>query len=84
MEIIINKIFNHCILTKGLDRIERKVIKGDTLKECFLQIYELERSARYNNYLNYDFVNPDMKKAYREWKNKNETIELYYGGGVVD
>lgn len=84
MEIIINEIFNHTILTNGKDKITRKIINEETLDKCFRKVYELERSARYNNYVYHKFVDENIEKIYYEWKQKNETITLYYGGGVVD
>lgn len=84
MQIIINEIFNHPYLTSGKDRISRHIITADTFEGCCLEIYKLERSARYNNYLRYDFTDPNIKKAYQEWKINGVTIGLFYGNTTVD
>ena len=84
MQIIVNEIFNHPYLTSGKDRISKHIITADTFEECCKEIYKLERSARYNNYLWYDFIDMNVKKAYQEWKRNGVTVELFYGSATVD
>ena len=55
-----------------------------TLEQCFKKMYALHRSARYDNARRHDFEEKSLEEDYRKWKNKNETIEMYYGNGVVD
>lgn len=84
MKIIVNGIFNHPYLTSGKDTINKHIIVADTFEECCVEIYKLERSARYNNYLRYDFADPNIKKAYQEWKINGVTIDLFYGNATID
>ena len=60
------------------------VVKGKTLKECFEQTYPSERSLRYCNGYYIRFKDKDIHEKYNEWKKTGVTIEMYYGGGVVD
>ena len=84
MKIVVKEIFNHPLATSGKDKIYKHIITADTFEECCVKIYELERGSRYNNFVRYDFMDLDVKKAYHEWKKDGVTIDLYYGGGVVD
>lgn len=84
MQIIINEIFNHPVLTRGKDKITKKIISGDSLKECYEKIYKLERSARYNNYLRYKFIDIEAEKVYQEWERDSVTIEMFYGNATID
>lgn len=84
MEIIIKSVFQHPMLNNGRKKITPIIINGKSLKECFVKVYDYERSARYNNYLYYDFEDLEIKKAYYEWKKTGVTIDMFYGGGVVD
>lgn len=84
MQIIINENFNHPVLTRGKNEITKKIISGDNLKECFEKIYKLEKSARYNNYLRYKFIDAEMEKMYNEWERDSMTIEMFYGNATVD
>ena len=65
-------------------KITKIIIEGNTFDECFRKKYELDRGDRYNNYQYHEFEDDELKTKYMEWKEKNETINLYYGGGVVD
>lgn len=84
MQIIVNEIFNHPYLTSGKDRVDKHIITADTFEECCLKIYKLERSARYNNFLHYVFIDSNIKKAYQEWKKNGVTVELFYNNATVD
>ena len=59
-------------------------VKAETLDDCFRQMYELRRSARYDNQRVYKFEDESLEEKYWDWKSKNETFEMYYGNGVVD
>lgn len=84
MTIIIYENFNHPVLTRGKTQIFPQIIKGDTFADCCIQIYKLERSARYNNYLHYSFEDREIEKNYHEWKKDGVTFDLYYGNATVD
>ena len=84
MKIIINEIFNHPVLTYGKPRINKIIIEGNTAKECYNKIYQLEKSARYNNYLYYKFIDAIDEKNYFQWKKEGLNIELFYGNSTVD
>ena len=84
MEIVIKKVFQHPMINNGKKEITPIKINGETLKECFVKVYEYERGSRYNNYQYYDFEDLEIKKEYYEWKKTGVTISMYYGGGVVD
>lgn len=64
--------------------IYRFTVKGETKDECFRNGYAEERHLRYCNGYYVKFVNPDIQREYNKWLDKNLTVELYYGGGVVD
>ena len=55
-----------------------------TEEEMFRKMYELERSARYDNLRRYAFDNEEDQKKYTEWKKTSVNMSMYYGGGVVD
>ena len=84
MEIIIKEVFSHPMINGGKKEITKLVIQGDNYEQCFKKIYDYERSARYNNYVYYDFDDLNLKETYKEWKKTSVTISMYYGGGVVD
>lgn len=84
MQIIVNEIFNHPVLTRGRNTITKKIIDGTNLEECFKKAYKLERGARYNNYMHHKFADLDIEKAYEEWCVNGMTIDLFYGNATVD
>ena len=84
MEIIVKEIREHYTYARDKRQIIKKTIVGETLEECFKTLYSFERGARYNNHLYYNFFDEDLEKQYLEWRKNNVTIEMYYGGGVVD
>ena len=84
MEIIVKEIREHYTFASDKRQIIKKTIVGKTLEECFRIFYSFERGARYNNHVSYRFFDEDLEKQYLEWRKNNVTIEMYYGGGVVD
>ena len=84
MNIIVNEIFNHPILTNGKKQVYRKVVEGATIEECFKGVYKLERGARYNNFVHHEIVDTDLAKEYREWCKTGITIDLFYGNATID
>lgn len=52
--------------------------------KVFKDIYAKFRFSRYDWRRSYVFENQSDSDAYYAWVKKNETIEMYYGGGVVD
>ncbi|MBC5688161.1 hypothetical protein H8S37_04335 [Mediterraneibacter sp. NSJ-55] len=55
-----------------------------TKEECFKRIYALRRSGRYDSARRYEFQDKILESEYQKWKDKNETIEMFYGSGVID
>lgn len=53
------------------------------LEALFLQIWSFERSSRYDNSRHYKIVEKSIDEGYKEWK-QHMTIDVYYGGGIVD
>lgn len=84
MEIKVNEIINwvHSDYKDKLVRVHN--IKVKTLEDCFKRVYALRRSARYDSVRRYDFDNPSFESKYQNWKEKNETIEMFYGSATVD
>ena len=64
--------------------VERHVIIGNTLEECFKKAYPYERSLRYCNGYWTEFEDKDINSKYKEWKRTGVSIEMYYGNGTVD
>lgn len=60
------------------------VIEGETKHDCFVKAYGEVRSLRYCNGYTVRFFEPDIQEEFMEWRKTNVTIEMYYGGGVVD
>lgn len=84
MIVILKKIITHYTLQKDKEKIERIIVKGNNIEECFKKIYEYERGSRYNNYVEYECNDKELQKAYKKWIKDNLTIKLYYGGAIVD
>lgn len=84
MKIIIRHIFNHPVLTRGKAEIHTETIKGNTLQNCFEQFYKKERSARYNNYLCYKFIDLKTEETYNKWLSEHMNINLFYGNATID
>lgn len=84
VEIKVNEILNWFHSNYQDKLVETHIIKRYTMEECFHQVYELRRSARYDSARRFDFDDPGLEKQYNDWKSKNETIEMFYGSGTVD
>ena len=84
MTIEVNEIINWFYSDYKDKLVQVHVLKGDTLEDCFHQMYALRRSGRYDNARRYDFQDTELEEKYQNWKATHETIEMYYGGGVVD
>lgn len=84
-QIIVNEILNHPTITENKDKIvETHILSGETIQDCFKQLYTFERSSRYDNFRRYELTNKDLENLYLKWKDTDVTIEMYYGGGTVD
>ena len=53
-------------------------------RESFELFYQKNNSLRYCNGSFYNIVDPEIEKEYREFHKEYNTIENYYGNGVVD
>ncbi len=58
-------------------------LEGDESK-VYRQFYDMERSARYDWHRHYEFETQAERDLYQNWKSKNETFEMFYGGATVD
>lgn len=59
-------------------------IDSDDKEMIFRRMYAYRRSARYDSARHYRFADESLEQEFLDWKDKNETIEMFYGGGVVD
>lgn len=84
MKIKVNEIINWFYSDYKDKLVKVHVIEKQTLEDCFKTVYALRRSGRYDSARRYDFDNLSLESKYREWKEKNETIEMFYGSAVVD
>lgn len=84
MTIKVNEIINWFYSDYKDKLVKVHQITGSTKEDCFQKVYALRRSARYDNARRYAFDDPEMESEYQAWKQKNETIEMYYGSGTVD
>lgn len=84
MKINVNEITNWFYSDYKDELVAVHVLQGDTLEDCFYQMYALRRSGRYDNDRRYEFQDTGLEEKYYDWKSTHETIEMYYGGGVVD
>lgn len=67
--------------------METHTVTAETLAEAFKKAYPYERSLRYctDHFIRYEDENGNsLKEEYAAWKKTGLTIDLYYGGGVVD
>lgn len=64
--------------------VHAHTVKADTMDKVFHKVYAMRRSARYDSGRHYEFNDPSLEQEFWAWKKKNETIDMYYGGGVVD
>lgn len=84
IQIRVNEIINWVHSDYKDKLVQTHIINGETLEVCFKRVYGLRRSGRYDNERRYDFEDASLEERFREWKNKNETIEMFYGSAVVD
>lgn len=63
---------------------QNKILKADNINDIFYQFYQLNRELRYCNGCYWTFNNDELKQQYLDWRSKNETIEMFYGGNVYD
>ena len=84
MRIQVNEIINWFYTNYKDKLVETHILEGKTLDECFKKMYALRRSGRYDIARRYEFQDKSLEEKYLEWKEKNETIAMYYGNGVVD
>lgn len=76
--------FINCVYSNYKDKlVQVHAAKGERMNDCFEEMYSLRRSARYDPARKYRFEDETLEIAYREWKAKNETIEMYYGSATV-
>ena len=64
--------------------VESHKIEVPTYRDAFEKAYSYERSLRYCSGHYIRIAEPAMDERYRKWKGNGLTMELYYGGGVVD
>lgn len=83
MTIKVNEIINWFYSDYKDKLVQVHILKG-TMDQCFRKMYALRRSARYDNARRYDFDNATLEDKYKNWERENETIEMFYGCGVVD
>ena len=84
IEIKVNEIINWFHSNYKDKLVKVHTIKCDTLENCFKSVYAMRKSCRYDSARRYDFDNPVLESQYNDWKQKNETIEMFYGGSPVD
>ena len=84
MKIQVNEIINWFYSDYKDKLVKVHMLEGKTLDDCFRKMYALRRSGRYDSVRRYEFQDKSLKEKYLDWKEKNETIEMYYGNGVVD
>lgn len=84
MEVVIEEIINWHHSDYKDKLVGRHRIKAATKEEAFRKMYGMRRSARYDSCRRYEFEDRSLEPEYQDWKDRNETIEMYYGGGVVD
>lgn len=75
----------HSHLTNYQNKVYKTfTIEAETEDKLFRKFYAEERGLRYCNDRWLEFVEGSMNEKYREWKEKNETISMYYGSATVD
>jgi hypothetical protein len=84
IEIKVNEIINWFYSDYKDKLVNVHTIKCDTLENCFKSVYTMRRSCRYDSARRYDFDDPVLESQYNDWKQKNETIEMFYGGATID
>lgn len=84
MTIKINEIINWFYSDYKDKLVQVHTVTGATKEECFRRMYGLRRSGRYDSARRYEFEDKSLEPQYQDWKDKNETIEMYYGSATVD
>ena len=80
----VNEIVNYAGTNFKDKLVQVHVITAENYDTVFRRMYAFCRSARYDNARRYEFEDSSLKSKYKEWKQKNETISLFYGNGTVD
>lgn len=80
----IYEILNHFITDYKDKVVQVHHIRAKTNDTLYQKMYGLRRSARYDNGRRYEFADTTLESEYQKWKEKNETIDMYYGTAVVD
>ena len=68
MTVEVNEIINWFYGDYKDKLVQVHVLKGNTLEDCFHQMYALRRSGRYDNARRYEFQNPELEEKYQNWK----------------
>ena len=84
MEISVREIINWFHSNYKDELVQIHIVKGENIDACFRRVYALRRSARYDSARRYDLESEELENLFRQWEEKNETIEMYYGSAVVD
>lgn len=80
----IRETLNHSITNYKDKTVQVHRVQTDTKDALFRKVYAMRRSARYDSSRRYEFETRALEEEYRDWKDKNETIEMYYGNATVD
>lgn len=85
MQVAVDEILNDWRITKGKDKVvEQHIVDGESFEDVFPKVYAFERSSRYDNSRRYEIKDKEVRDAYENWKIHGVTIEMYYGGEIVD
>ena len=79
----INEVLNYFRTNYKDQLVQIHTVKGGK-EAAFTMMYVLRRSSRYDNNRKYRFQDRSLDREYQEWVDKNETIEMFYGGAAVD
>lgn len=83
-KIRINEIVNGYFTDHKDMLVQVHAVDAQPIEMAFRRMYALRRSARYDGTRRYEFVDPSLEPAYQKWRDRNETVEMYYGNAVVD
>lgn len=84
MEIVVKEILNWQHSDWKDKLVEIHIIKDEKLEDCFKRVYAMKRSGRYDSARRYEFADKSVEEKYWDWKEKNETIEMFYASVTVD
>lgn len=62
--------------------LQQRYLEGESLDDIFRQFYEWERNLRYINCRYCKFDIDELNKQYLEWKETNETPQMFYGNST--